>query len=156
MLVNASHLFWVIYKYFTQGRYFTHLIKLWLPRSTRELKSLIEKATSDQKLKDGQREVCGFTTKNAINTHKKPHQPINHRLRSIFKTQKSLDEKPIARYETDKNYRRSSSRLAARYRCHRLACGHVETLVIRSRFFICHLCQLVQKSTLSKSAHHFQ
>ena len=67
--------------------------------------------------------------KNAINTYEKSHQPINHKLQSVLKTQKSLDEKRIAR--TDKNYRRSSSKLAARHLFHRLAWGHDETLVIR-------------------------
>jgi hypothetical protein len=53
----------------------------------------------------------------------------------IFKTQKSVDDKPMARYETDKNYQRSSSRLSAGHRFHRLACGHVETLVIGGSFY---------------------
>jgi hypothetical protein len=73
--------------------------------------------------------MCGIATINAINTDEKPHKPINHGPQSVFKTQKSLDEKRIAR--TDKNYRRSSSKLAARHLFHRLACGHDETLVIR-------------------------
>jgi hypothetical protein len=40
--------------------------------------------------------------KNSINTDEKPDQSITHRLKSILKTQKTLDEKTIARYETDK------------------------------------------------------
>jgi hypothetical protein len=71
--------------------------------------------------------------KTAINTNEKPHKRINYKLQSVFKTQKSLDEKTIAR--TDKNYRRSSSRLAARHLFHRLACGHDETLVIVCSLF---------------------
>jgi hypothetical protein len=66
--------------------------------------------------------------KNAINTYEKSHQPINHKLQSVLKTQKSLDEKPIVR--TDKNYRRFSSRLAARHLFHRLVCVYYEILVI--------------------------
>jgi hypothetical protein len=66
--------------------------------------------------------------KNAINTYEKSHQPINHKLQSVLKTQKSLDEKPIVR--TDKNYRRSISRLAGRYLFHRLVCVYYEILVI--------------------------
>jgi hypothetical protein len=66
--------------------------------------------------------MCGIA-------NEKPQKPINHRPQSVLKTQKSLDEKRIAR--TDKNYRRSSSKLAARHLFHRLAWGHDETLVIR-------------------------
>ena len=69
-----------------------------------------------------------LATKNAIYTYEKSHQPINHKLQSVLKTQKSLDEKPIVR--TDKNYRRSISRLAGRYLFHRLVCVYYEILVI--------------------------